>query len=65
MMTSEQLHRDVVSFCCTKRIAGHDWPDIEAWVWATYLLYGLSYAHEFTEWIDEAKRRALRQGFRA
>lgn len=65
MMTSEQLHRDVVSFCCTKRRAGYDWPEIEAWVWMHYLHYGLSYAHEFKGWLDEAKQRALRSGLRA
>lgn len=60
MMTSEQLHRDVVQFCIAKRLAGYDWEYIEACMWRVYLLYALSYAPEFHEWLDEAK--AIRLG---
>ena len=38
-----------------KRLAGYDWTEIEAWVWRVYLRYGLSYAPEFHEWVEEAK----------
>ncbi len=50
-----QADRDVVNFCMAKRLAGYDWAEIEAWVWRVYLRYGLSYALEFHEWVEEAK----------
>ena len=63
MMSSEQLHRDVVEFCISQRLLGLSWLEIEALVWRTYLNYGLSFACEFHDWINEAK--AKRIGMRA
>lgn len=60
MLTTEQLHRDVVHYGLTKRLAGYAWTDIEASVWRHYLYYGLSYAHELHDWIEEARTRAAR-----
>jgi hypothetical protein len=60
MLSTHQLHQDVVEYCCHLAEHGLTWDQIDASVWMRYRLYAFSYALELHEWVDEAKSKVYR-----